>query len=86
LVDYLNEHLGASNLREDTFVARTRHIEALTGARSHLEKSVMLCETDNSVLVAEELRLAQMKLGSITGEITADELLGEIFSRFCIGK
>ena len=86
LLEYLKDYLGASNLREDTFVARTRHLEALAGVKYYLENCVTLCDIDNRVLVAEELRLAQERLGSITGEFVADDLLGEIFSRFCIGK
>lgn len=69
---------------EDVFLARQRHLLALQGAREHLqdaEKKFRQFE-----LLAEELRLAQEALSSITGEFTADDLLGEIFSRFCIGK
>jgi len=66
------------------FVARERHVQALNEARSRLQAA-----THNSQafeLMAEELRLAQVALGGITGAFTADDLLGEIFSRFCIGK
>jgi len=66
------------------FVARERHLQALNDARARL-----LAATHGSQafeLIAEELRLAQVALGSITGAFTADDLLGEIFSRFCIGK
>jgi len=73
---------------ENVFLARERHLQALTGARAHLEAATRLAARRDAVLdlVAEELRLAQTQLGSITGEFSADDLLGVIFSRFCIGK
>ena len=54
------------------------------GAAEHLEAAAQ--QANAPELLAEELRLAQDQLGAITGEFTADDLLGEIFSRFCIGK
>lgn len=69
---------------EDVLMARQRHLVALTAAASHLDRASTLAESQE--LFAEELRLAQVHLGHITGEFTADDLLGEIFSRFCIGK
>ena len=73
---------------EGLFIARTRHVQALRRTREHL--ALALEQSDSAVpaldLLAEELRLAQRALGEITGEFTADDLLGEIFSRFCIGK
>jgi tRNA modification GTPase len=66
------------------FMARTRHLEALALAGKHLEAAG--AQLDRPELFAEELREAQEALNSITGEFTADDLLGEIFSRFCIGK
>ena len=69
---------------EGLFMARERHLQALAGARGHLSQA-----GDHSQafeLFAEELRLTQRELNGITGEFGADELLGEIFSRFCIGK
>lgn len=66
------------------FMARERHIRALLEARNHLQQAEMT--TDRSELLAEELRLAQEALNTITGEFTADDLLGEIFGKFCIGK
>ena len=73
---------------EDVFIARERHLRALAEAQQHI------CEAQDLVtgvlpaleLFAEELRLAQQSLAAITGEFTADDLLGVIFSRFCIGK
>lgn len=69
---------------EGVFTARTRHIEALQAAQSHLTAAAGV--TDRLELYAEELRLAHEALGGITGEYTPDDLLGEIFSKFCIGK
>ena len=66
------------------FMARERHVRALLAARDHLQRAAG--ETSRAEIFAEELRLAQASLNSITGEFTADDLLGEIFSRFCIGK
>lgn len=72
---------------EGIFMARHRHLRALTEAREYLEDALGLAERRIQLeLLAEELRLAQLALSSITGEFSADDLLGEIFSRFCIGK
>jgi tRNA modification GTPase len=72
---------------EGAFMARQRHLSALTAAQTHLEAACGLANSMDQVeLLAEELRLAQLALSSITGEFSADDLLGEIFSRFCIGK
>ena len=75
---------GWTGTGESVFLARERHLRALEAARSHLERAAR--ELPRWELFAEELRLAQLALGGITGEFTADDLLGEIFSRFCIGK
>ena len=75
---------GWSSTGESTFLARERHLRALEAARGHLEASA--AQLSRPELFAEELRLAQVALGGITGEFTADDLLGEIFARFCIGK
>lgn len=69
---------------EDVFLARERHLMALENALAHLKTAQV--RSDRLELFAEELRLAQEALGGITGEFTSDDLLGEIFSRFCIGK
>jgi tRNA modification GTPase len=69
---------------EGVYLARTRHLQALSEASSHLGAAEAGIEQLD--LCAEELRLAQSALGSITGEVTADDLLGKIFSQFCIGK
>jgi tRNA modification GTPase len=68
----------------DIFMARERHLVALERAAAALERAGR--RTSHAELFAEELRLAQRELDSITGEFTADDLLGEIFARFCVGK
>lgn len=71
-----------------TFSARERHIQLLSQAVDHIDSALMILEnySENVELLAEELRLAQRALGEIIGQISSDDLLGEIFSRFCIGK
>ena len=73
---------------EDVFIARERHLRALAAAQEHVAAARQVVDGPLPALelFAEELRLAQQSLGAITGEFTADDLLGEIFSRFCIGK
>jgi tRNA modification GTPase len=73
---------------EDVFIARARHVEALRDARAHLAGALALIGEKRPPLelFAEELREASQALAAITGEFTADDLLGVIFSRFCIGK
>lgn len=77
-------HAGWQPSGEGLFTARARHVEALQNAQHHLATAAGL--TRQLELYAEELRLAHEAVGSITGEFTPDDLLGEIFSRFCIGK
>jgi len=84
LKDKLLALVGYQQNAEGVFMARARHLKALDQVRCHLQHAsdqIHLAE-----LVAEELRLAQESLSSITGEFTPDDLLGEIFSKFCIGK
>ena len=69
---------------EGVFMARARHLQALQRVQQHLLDAQHLITQPE--LLAEELRLSQEALASITGEFTSDDLLGEIFSRFCIGK
>jgi tRNA modification GTPase len=87
LLERLRELAGLSAV-EPEFIARERHLQALLGAGEHLNSADR--EARESLpaleLFAEELRLAQAQLGSITGEFSADDLLGTIFGRFCIGK
>ena len=73
---------------EGLFIARQRHVQALHAVQKHLSIAAahLAAKAQNLDLLAEELRLAQNALGAITGEFSAEDLLGEIFSRFCIGK
>jgi tRNA modification GTPase len=77
---------------ENVFLARERHLQALARASEHLLAATAHADAEHGYgnarleLFAEELRLAGQRLGEITGEVTADDLLGRIFSRFCIGK
>lgn len=79
---------GLESAGEDTFIARERHVVALRDAQGHLAAAARHLESAAPPLelFAEELRGAQAALSRITGEFTADDLLGVIFSRFCIGK
>ncbi len=79
---------GWQPLAEGVYMARERHLQALSRALTHLlEASTHLAAPTTSIeLLAEELRLGQNALSEITGEFTSDDLLGVIFSRFCIGK
>ncbi len=84
----LLELAGWQSGGESTFIARERHLVALRAAREHLEAAAARAAAGDLQLdlFAEELRLAQERLNEITGEFGADDLLGVIFSRFCIGK
>jgi tRNA modification GTPase len=83
----IRELAGYENLGEGAFTARRRHIDALRRAALHFETGrTALEETRAGELLAEELRLSQHVLGEITGAFTPDDLLGRIFSEFCIGK
>jgi tRNA modification GTPase len=82
----LTEKMGLQNNIEGTFMARRRHLEALQRTKMALTTATTHAHTYQSELLAEELRQAQQALGEITGEFTADDLLGQIFSTFCIGK
>lgn len=76
--------VGWRDQESGIFMARERHIRALQQTHTHLSNAQHVL--NQAELFAEELRLAQQALSSITGEFTADDLLGQIFSRFCIGK
>ncbi len=81
------EAAGWVKTGESTCLARERHLVAIKDAGNHLAIAVDLAKNgENLELLAEELRLAQNALNSITGEFTSDDLLGKIFSQFCIGK
>jgi tRNA modification GTPase len=87
LLDELKNLTGLAELDEDIVLARARHMEALEKTTRHLQAGRVLQEQRGAPeILAEELQLAQQTLGLITGEVHADDVLGEIFSRFCIGK
>ena len=81
----LLQEVGWQGESESLFLARSRHLNALHEAEAELENAA-LCNNNQIELFAEHLRLAQNACSEITGEFTADDLLGVIFSRFCIGK
>lgn len=76
--------IGWNNSAEDVFLARTRHLDAMRLTVEHID--IAFTNWQSLEILAEELRYAHTALGSITGEFSADDLLGEIFSKFCIGK
>jgi tRNA modification GTPase len=90
-IEQLREHLkgvmGYAGSAEGAFIARRRHLDAIERAQAHLDQGqAALLGGAAGELLAEDLRQAQHALSEITGEFTADDLLGEIFSSFCIGK
>ena len=87
LRNHLKESMGFSGNMEGGFLARRRHLQALELAATHLlQGRDQLLGARAGELLAEELRTAQQALSEITGEFTSDDLLGRIFSSFCIGK
>lgn len=87
LIAALKTQAGLDDRAEGVFLARARHLDALRQARAHLaDARQRLSEGAHAELAAEDLRLAQAALGRITGAQSSDDLLGEIFRRFCIGK
>ncbi|HEB78402.1 MAG TPA: tRNA uridine-5-carboxymethylaminomethyl(34) synthesis GTPase MnmE [Methylothermaceae bacterium] len=84
---HLKSCMGFEAEAEDALAARRRHLEALDRAERAMQQALAELKTGQMLeLVAENLRLAQNALGEITGEVTSDDLLGRIFSEFCIGK
>jgi tRNA modification GTPase len=85
LVGHLKELAGLGAEAAGTFSARRRHLDGLARTREHLVAA--RAELSGALeLAAEHLRGAQTALGELTGELTSDDLLGEIFATFCIGK
>ncbi|CNH60720.1 tRNA modification GTPase TrmE [Yersinia pekkanenii] len=87
LRNHLKQSMGFTSNTEGGFLARRRHLQALETAAQHLVQGhEQLVSAYAGELLAEELRLAQQSLSEITGEFSSDDLLGRIFSSFCIGK
>jgi tRNA modification GTPase len=82
----LAAHAGATDAGTGAFSARARHVAALARAASHIDAAAVHVGLAHAELVAEELRHAQRALDELTGHHGSDELLGEIFASFCIGK
>ena len=82
------ELVGWSGSQEGAILARRRHLDCIERAAEHIERSEQFAANGNNSLelFAEELALAQKYLGEITGKLLPDDLLGKIFSQFCIGK
>lgn len=87
LCDWISDVVGYSDHGQGQILARQRHLDALTRAQTHLQRAYDEFEQSQAgELLAEDLSLAAKTLGEITGEMSADDLLGEIFGSFCIGK
>ncbi|MDC0888229.1 tRNA uridine-5-carboxymethylaminomethyl(34) synthesis GTPase MnmE, partial [Porticoccus sp.] len=87
LGDHLKSCMGYTGTNEGSFVARRRHIEALNNTENYLMSGKkQLLRAAAGELLAEDLRHAQQSLSSITGVFSSDDLLGQIFGSFCIGK
>jgi tRNA modification GTPase len=87
LRSHLKQCMGYQSASEGIFSARRRHLDAIRRAREHIERGrTALTQARAGELLAEELRQAQQALAEITGEFTPDDLLGRIFTSFCIGK
>lgn len=84
--EHLKEVVGFESSSESGFMARRRHLEALEKVKEHLKLAGKQRNAKAGELLAEELRICQQYLSEITGEFTSDDLLGRIFSSFCIGK
>ena len=87
LCDWISDMVGFSGHGQGQILARQRHLDALRRAETHLQRGYAGFKTEQAgELLAEDLFLAAQALGEITGKMSADELLGEIFGSFCIGK
>ncbi len=87
LIETLTQKSNDYNQQQTTFIARKRHVEALIKTLDNLQNASSIYQNTNSgELMAEDLRLSLRSLNQITGEYSTEDLLGNIFSSFCIGK
>jgi tRNA modification GTPase len=86
LKDHLKKSVGFSCLNGSIYSARRRHLEALSETKKYLLNATNSSQSKTFEFMAEDLRLAQEKLGEITGKFTTEDLLNKIFSEFCVGK
>lgn len=86
LTQHLKKSVGFNAETDNVFIARRRHIEALSNAQGFVENALIQLANQAGELVAEDLRQAQNSLSEITGAFSSDDLLGKIFSSFCVGK
>jgi len=86
LIEHLKKSVGFSGETDDVFIARKRHVDALAQGQKSVESALEQLQNNAAELVAEDLRQAQNSLAEITGVFSSDDLLGRIFSSFCIGK
>ena len=87
LINHLKESIGFNSESEDVFISRRRHIDAIDRAANSVKNALeQICTYQAGELAAEDLLQAQNALSEITGKFTSDDLLGNIFSSFCIGK
>jgi tRNA modification GTPase len=86
LRDTIARLAGQHSEGSSTLSARSRHVDALERVQQYLAGARDQLDARQGELLAEELRQAQRVLGEITGEVTADDLLGKIFASFCVGK
>ena len=86
LTDHLKQTVGYDSETDDVFIARRRHVEALNQSHIYVKNALLQLQNEAGELVAEDLRQAQNHLAEITGAFSSDDLLGKIFSSFCIGK
>lgn len=86
LITHFKQLAGLQSSGEGAFMARQRHLQELKAAQEHLGLAAEQAQQNEGELIAEELKQVQQALGQITGEVSSDDLLGKIFSEFCIGK